>query len=62
MATWYSKMIDIEGGQVSVKETHYSVKSTTSLSYLVNVSIKEKIVIYKEIEASRTIQNMQLRW
>ena len=55
MATWYSKMIDIEGGQVSVKETHYSVKK-------VHVSIKEKIVIYKEIEASSTIQNMQLRW
>ena len=55
MATWYSKMIDIEGGQVSVKETHYSVKK-------VHVRIEEKIVIYKEIEASSTIQNMQLRW
>ena len=55
MATWYSKMIDIEGRQVTVKETHYSVKK-------VHVSMKEKIVIYKEIEASSTIQNMQLRW
>ena len=45
MATWYSKMIDIEGGQVSVKETHYSVKK-------VHVSIKEKIVIYKEIKSA----------